>query len=182
MINTKADADGAMRNALSNYVLGLVFITHCDDLNWATIGKTTLIAMSPSLKTECSLAPLLSGISSLKNERPIAVREFQGMLRRAAVGESHELLVAYCESTNQFTKYRSVPWFQFARIARNTVSHKQGGIVCWPDDLRKAGLKEVFWRHRVIRESDHGNEFQITDAEILQLFGDMLGFLERELT
>ncbi len=181
LIVTKKDAEGALRNALRNYVLGLVFISHSDELNWSVIGSATLTTNAPPLRVDCPLYPLLGEISSLKRDRPSVVREFCGMLRRASIGESHELMTEYCYKTGQQAKYKGVSWFQFARIARNTVSHRQGGILRWPDDLKKSQIREVSWRHRVIRDSDEGHEFQMPDAEVLQLIGDMLEFLERGL-
>lgn len=182
LILTKPLATGALRNILHNYVLGLVFIGFSDELKWPEIGASVFTAESPPLRVDIPLAPLLGGISSLTKERPIAVREFLGMLRRASIAESHELLLAYCEHTTQFPKYKALTWFQFARIVRNAVSHKQGGIVEWPKDLKKAGVLEVKWRHRTIRPSDDATELQMPDAEGLQLIGDMMEFLEAGLT
>lgn len=98
------------------------------------------------------------------------------------MAEAHELLLAYCEHTNQFPTYKALAWFQFARIVRNAASHKQGGIIGWPKDLKNAGVSEVTWRHRTIRESDDGSELQMPDAEALQLIGDMMDFLAKSLT
>jgi hypothetical protein len=37
--------------------------------------------------------------------------------------EAHELILLYCEETQQFPIYKAEPWFQFARVLRNVMSH-----------------------------------------------------------
>ena len=63
--------------------------------------------------------------------------------------ESYELILLYCHETKQFQVYKAEPWFQFARILRNVVSHKEGGTLReWPKDLLANGITAVVWRNR----------------------------------
>jgi hypothetical protein len=74
------------------------------------------------------------------------------------------------------------PWFQFARIIRNVVSHKNGGILrAWPPDLSKAGTTSVAWRSRALELSNVGKPVEFTHNEALQLFADQMEFAHSKL-
>lgn len=49
--------------------------------------------------------------------------QLQKMIHRAALKELFELLRHYCHETKQMSLFKSAPWYQFARIARNSLSH-----------------------------------------------------------
>lgn len=50
---------------------------------------------------------------------PGFVRNYENSLLRTMLRESHELILLYCEETDQFALYKAESWFQFARILRN---------------------------------------------------------------
>ena len=80
--------------------------------------------------------------------------------------------------TNQYSVYKAEPWFQFARIIRNVVSHKDGGILrTWPRDLTKTGVTQVSWQNRTLDVSMVGQEIAFTHHEALWLFQDQLEFV-----
>lgn len=137
----------------------------------AVQGGTLTVALGP-----------LSKIMSDPPNRKILIEEFEKGLKRAVMSEGHELLLWYCEQTHQVDIYRSESWFQFARIIRNTVSHKQGGTLReWPHDLKKNGIIRVSWRDRIIDENMIGEEIQFSHAEALQLLKDQINFVENSL-
>lgn len=109
------------------------------------------------------------------------VDEFQKMLRRAAVAEGFEALTTYCHQSDQTEKFRSLTWYHFARILRNTVSHKQGEIIVWPPELTKKGISSVTWRHRTLDKAMEGSPLQFYDAEVLLLMADEIEFVEKSL-
>jgi hypothetical protein len=108
--------------------------------------------------------------------------EFENCLKRASVREGHEVILLYCEETNQFQLYKSQTWFQFARIIRNVVSHKQAGVLReWPNDLLKKGITQVTWRSRVLDASMVGTDVEFTIQEALQLLNDQIEFVRNTL-
>jgi len=57
------------------------------------------------------------------------------LLKHTLVRTTHEVIYMYCEETSQFATCRAEPWFQYARIVGNTLSHKDGAVLHrWPDD------------------------------------------------
>jgi len=56
-------------------------------------------------------------------DRQVAIKEFLTMLLRALLKESFELVRDYATNSKQDSLFRSQPWYQFARIIRNCVSH-----------------------------------------------------------
>jgi hypothetical protein len=128
------------------------------------------------------LAPLCASMLSPPDKK-IVIEEFENSLKRAALREGHELILLYCEETNQFPLYKSQSWFQFARIIRNIVSHKQAGILReWPRDLLREGITQASWRNRTLDVSIVGTEIDFTIQESLQLLLDQIEFAENTLT
>ncbi|HBR09734.1 TPA: hypothetical protein DD712_00520 [Candidatus Acetothermia bacterium] len=56
-------------------------------------------------------------------DRDIAVKEFLTSQIRALIKESFELIKNYCYETKQVSKFKAEPWYQFARMIRNCLSH-----------------------------------------------------------
>lgn len=110
------------------------------------------------------------------------LRNYENTLLRALLRESHELILLYCEDTNQFSIYKDEPWFQFARIMRNVVSHKQGGLLTkWPEDLRKKGTCTARWRNRTLDTTMIGSGISFYHNEALQLLNDQIEFVKLKL-
>jgi len=108
--------------------------------------------------------------------------EFENCLKRTTVREGHELILLYCEQTNEFHVYKAQPWFQFARIIRNVVSHKDAGVLReWPSDLRHAGISSVSWHHHVLAESMVGSAIAFTLYDALNLLKDQIDFARTKL-
>lgn len=130
---------------------------------------------------QVDLTPLVANLSN-PTDRKMLVEEYENGLKRALLREGHEVILAYCEATNQFSLYKAQPWFQFARIIRNVVSHKEGGILrTWPPDLTRAGITAVAWRTRTLDTSMVGKPIEFTHHEALQLFTDQMDFAQSKL-
>lgn len=171
-----------LENVLNNYIFGIAASRLVPDHVWETTKGKTAGFESPSGDTlTVDLSALASNMANPKDKK-ILVEEFENCLKRAIMREGHELILQYCEETGQFEKYESVSWFQFSRIIRNVVSHKQGGVLrVWPRDLTKKNVTSVSWRNRTLDTSLVGKDIQFTHNEALQLFIDQREFAKNIL-
>jgi hypothetical protein len=97
--------------------------------------------------------------------------------------EAHELILLYCEETQQLPVYRAEPWFQFARMLRNVMSHKEGGTLReWPTDLRKKGITSVTRRGRTFDTTMLGQRLVFYPPEGLELVNDQIDFVTVKLS
>jgi len=182
---TKQELLGAMNAILNNYLLGMLMTRVTRAENW-TSQKEEIASFQgpPPLEKDIltvNVKHIIQGMLNPSSNR-ILVIEFENVLKRALVSEGHEAILNYCEQSNQFPKYKATPWFQFARIIRNVVSHKTGGILQqWPGDLTKAGVTSVTWRHKTIDIGMVGKEVTATHYDVLKLYSDQLVFAEKEL-
>lgn len=120
---------------------------------------------------------------SNSGERIQLIDEYEKSLRRTLLREGYEVILDYCGGTNQLDKYKAEPWFQFVRIMRNVVSHKEGGILReWPINLMEKCITSVAWRNRVLGTSMVGQVVDFTPAEALTLFYDQMDFVHFKLT
>jgi hypothetical protein len=99
------------------------------------------------------------------------------------VRESHELILLYCHETKQFQVYKAEPWFQFARILRNIISHKEGGTLReWPKDLLRKGITSVAWHNRTFDTTMLGTGLTFYPPEGLELLKDQIDFVASKLS
>lgn len=175
----KKELMGALNNILNNFVLGMVLSRIVPAAEWQKLVNERATFKGPGGSLlHVDLAPLVANLSN-QTDRKILVEEYENGLKRALLSEGHEVILAYCEATNQFSLYKTQPWFQFARIIRNVVSHKDGGILrTWPQDLTKAGVATVAWRTRTLDASMVGKPIEFTHHEALQLFKDQMDFAQ----
>jgi hypothetical protein len=110
-------------------------------------------------------------------------RNYENSLLRTLVREAHELIMLYCEQSQQFAVYKAEPWFQFARILRNVISHKEGGTLReWPQDLLKKGITSVTWRKRTLDTTMIGHRVVFYPPEALELINDQVEFATAKLS
>jgi hypothetical protein len=108
--------------------------------------------------------------------------ELMKLLRRALLSEPAELVKQYCSTTDQTAALDSSSLFQFARILRNSTSHKDGGTLRWDHALtKKKGIDSISWRHMQLRQADDGKELLMLDGDILLLHQDIVEFARVEL-
>jgi hypothetical protein len=179
---TKTELLNALGNILTNNIYGLVLTRLVPDERWNTISPTVATFRGPQGDLiHIDIAPLCKNMVHPASKKNVT-EEFENCLKRASVREGHEVILLYCEETNQFQLYKSQTWFQFARIIRNVVSHKQAGVLReWPNDLLKKGITQVTWRSRVLDASMVGTDVEFTIQEALQLLNDQIEFVRNTL-
>jgi hypothetical protein len=180
MILTELNA--GLENVLNNVVFGLLLTRLVAPEAWASVDPP--IATFRGSKGDLlrlDVGPMCSQMANTEYKRALT-EEYENCLKRATVREGHELLLLYCEETHQFDIYKSQPWFQFARIIRNVVSHKDAGVLReWPRDLKKSGVSQVTWRHYVLDESMVGSAITFTLYDALLLLKDKIEFARTKL-
>lgn len=179
----KGELLSALSNTLQNFVLGILLTQCMPEEKWTSLTQGGIRIDWPNGTFFHADRNWVSDVLGKHQNRIIAIGELEKSLKRALLREGHELILLYCEETNQVGKYKAEPWFQFARIIRNVVSHKQGGILReWPKDLQKKGISSASWRSRIIEETNVGQEIQFTHQEALQLMTDQIIFAQNQLS
>lgn len=103
--------------------------------------------------------------------------EFAKMLLRNLTLDSYEALFQYCEDTKQLAKMQAQPWYRFARIVRNSLTHTQH----WRFNSRDLSQLPVTWKDKTIDASMDGQElsFDFYDWwDGCELYNEMLAFSE----
>jgi hypothetical protein len=178
---TKQELINAMHHVYGNLLLGNILLGFSDSIDWRLLGTLIHEVRSPELVFRADLRPVFRTTTSLRKDQPTMVDEFQKMLRRVAVAESFEALAMYCHQSDQISKFSELSWYRFAKILRNTVSHKQGELIRWPIEMTKKGISSVSWRHRTLDKTMEGTILQFYDAEVLALLIDEIDFVENSL-
>ena len=181
-MTTKNELLGALHNILNNFVFGMVLSRIVPPAEWQKLIRESATFKGPDGSLlHVDLAPLVANFSN-PVDRKILVEEYENGLKRALLSEGHEVILAYCEATDQFSLYKAQAWFQFARIIRNVVSHKDGGFLrTWPVDLTKTGVATVAWRLHLLDASMVGKPIEFKHHEALQLFKDQMDFAQSKL-
>ncbi len=113
-------------------------------------------------------------------------RKYENSLLRTLMREAHELILLYCEDTQQVPPlliYKAEPWFQFARVLRNIISHKEGGAFReWPKDLLKNGITSVAWRGKKFDTTMLGHRLVFYPTDGLELIKDQIEFVTAKLS
>ncbi len=110
-------------------------------------------------------------------------RNYENSLLRTLMRETHELILLYCEETQQSSVYKAEPWFQFARVLRNVISHKEGGTLrVWPRDLLERGVTSVTWRAKTFDTTMLNQPLVFYPTDGLELVKDQIEFAEARLS
>lgn len=170
-MTTKQELLGQLANAQNNYVLGLA----------ATSLFTEPLALEHLSKSNAAFGTYnvpfdqVSKLLDNKQDRDIAVKEFLTMLLRAIIKESFELIKDYSDETNQSALFKGQPWFQFARIIRNCISHNFQ-FEFTPYDK---GLLPVAWKGKTITLALDGQPLPLSlfgYVEAWELFSEFKAF------
>ena len=150
----KPELLGQLTNAKNNYVLGLAAMS--------------LFSESSSIEHLRSSHASFGGYTvkfdqvnlllALDNDRQIALKEFLTMLIRALLKESFELVREYSENSKQTNLLTAQPWYQFARLIRNCVSH-DFHFRFTSNDMKKL---PVTWNTRVVDAPLQGKPLTIS--------------------
>lgn len=174
---TKRELLSQLENAKNNYILGLAALS--------------LFAEEPSLahleKSEARFGSYTVSFAQvatlLRNraDRDIAVKEFLKMLLRALIKESFELLKTYTVETSQDASFRGEPWYQFARLIRNCLSHSFT-FEFRPHDRK---ILPISWRGRCVTTDMDGAPLTLEFFGYVQaweLFSDFAEFARNRLS
>jgi len=174
---TKKELIGQLENAKNNYILGM-----------AAISLFSNEKVYPILeKSEAKFGTYTIGFEQVKNllinptDRAIAVQEFLTSHIRAVIKESFELIKKYCDSTNQDSKFKAEPWYHFARMIRNCLSHNYR----FEFNKYDKTLLPVIWRSRTIDASMNGRYLELKFfgyTETWELFMEYQKFADNKLT
>jgi len=166
-----------LENAKNNYILGL-----------AAISLFSNEKVYPVLEeSQAKFGTYTIEFKQVKNllikpaDRKIAVKEFITSQIRALIKESFELIKNYSDETNQDSKFKLEPWYQFARIIRNCLSHN------FKFEFRKYDktLLPVTWKSRTIDTSMDGKHLELKFfgyVETWELFMEYQKFVDNKLT
>ena len=150
---TKKELIGQVENAKSNYILGL-----------AAISLFSNEKVYPILEeSHCKFGTYTVEFKQVKNllmkpgDRDIAIKEFLNSQIRALIKESFELIKNYCNETNQVPTFQGEPWYQFARMIRNCLSHN------FRFEFKKydKSLLPVSWKNRTIDSTMDGKHLEL---------------------
>lgn len=101
------------------------FIACCATMYFMANEKTYELLKMGKLKTSMFEISFDGFAETLENKafRELVISNFGKMAIRTFVKEYVELVKSYCEISNQLNLFRRQPWYQFARIIRNCLSH-----------------------------------------------------------
>lgn len=160
---------------LNNFLYGCVCPTLVPPELWRAVSLQTAVFGDVEIK----LGPL---VKFARNADYTAAegfkRNYENSLLRAMMREAHELILLYCRETGQFQIYEAQPWFQFARVLRNVVSHAEGGTLRrWPK-----GITSVTWREKTFDATMLGRRLVFYPPDGLELLKDQIEFVREKLS
>jgi hypothetical protein len=181
---TKDELLNGLNNVLNNFLYGFVCPKLMPAEIWKNASSKTAVFASHDGEVQVHLGPLTrQAFDADYSPRDGFKRNYENSLLRALLRESHELILWYCEETHQFPAYKAEPWFQFARILRNVISHKEGGTLReWPKDLTSKGITSVTWRGRTIDTTMLSHRLVFYPPEGLELVKDQVEFVTAKLS
>lgn len=145
---TKEELLNQLSHTKNNYIIGLASLSMFKSGQAVPLLERHAAAFGEYTVTFDQLAELLRKAS----DREIALNEFNKMLMRTTIKESFEHIKEYCQDTNQFPLLKSEPWYEFARIIRNFLSHNCRFIFNKYDRERLP----IRWKDFEITEAMHG--------------------------
>lgn len=173
---TKIQLLNQLQNAKNNYILGLAALSLFSDKR-----------IFPVLEeTHAKFGTYTVEFKQVKNllmqpaDRDIAVKEFFTSQIRALIKESFELIKNYCNETKQDSKFKTEPWYQFARMIRNCLSHN------FKFEFSKydKGILPVSWKSRTIDIAMDNNHLELSFfgyVETWELFTEYQTFVNSRL-
>jgi hypothetical protein len=170
---TKNELISQLENAKNNWILGLAAISLFNNEESLPILE----------KRHCKFGGYtvqfkqVSNLLSNPSDRDIAIKEFLKSQKRALIKESFELIKDYCDVTNQSSSFKAEPWYQFARMIRNCLSHNYR----FEFKNHDKKLLPVLWKNRTIDSSMDGQELQLNYVETWEFFSEYQDFVENRL-
>lgn len=174
---SKDDLISQLQNAKNNYILGLAAVSLFSNKKSLSILKESYASFGKYRVQFDQVNNLLSNLS----DRNIAVNEFINSQIRVLIKESFELIKDYCADTNQNSTFKAEPWYQFARIIRNCLSHNFRFEFRSNDNK----LLPVSWKNKTIDSSMDGQYLMLEFfgyVETWELFEEFLDYAENRLS
>jgi hypothetical protein len=168
---TKQELLNQLTNAKNNYILGLAGISLFAAPEAYPILEKSHAAFGTYTVQFAQLADLLRN----PKDREIAVKEFLVSQIRALIKESFELVKDYCLSSGQETLFYAEPWYQFARMIRNCLSHSYR----FEFNRYDQKLLPISWRGNTITSAMNGQNLTLDFfgyVETWELFQEFHGF------
>ncbi len=172
----KKELISQIKNAKNNYVFGL-----------AAISLLSNEKVYPILEeSNAKFGNYTVEFKHVKNllmkpaDRGIAIKEFLNSQIRVLIKESFELIKNYCNETKHESTFKSEPWYQFARMIRNCLSHN------FKFEFNKydKSLLPVSWKNRTIDATMDGEHLELKFfgyVETWELFSEYQDFVENRL-
>ncbi len=165
-----------LENAKNNYILGL-----------AAISLFSNEKVYPILEeSHAKFGTYTLEFKQVKNllmkptDRGLAIKEFLTSQIRALIKESFELIKNYCNETKQASTFKAEPWYQFARMIRNCLSHN------FKFEFNKydKSVLPVSWNCRTIDSTMDGKHLKLNFfgyVETWELFTEYQNFVANRL-
>lgn len=165
-----------LENAKNNYILGLAALAlFAAEESYPFLEKSICSFGSYSLSF-AQVANLLRK----QEDKEIATQEFMKMLLRALIKETFELVKGYCEVSSQASLFTRQPFYQFARLIRNCLSHN----FRFEFNKYDKGLLPVSWKTKKVTLAMDGNFLELSFfgyVETWELFTEMQTFAKDAL-
>ena len=173
---TKDELLSQLENAKNNYILGLA----ARALFASEESYPILERSSCNFGTYTFTFAQVAGLLRVPKDRDPALNEFIKMLIRALVKESFEIIKNYCDASSQSSSFTGQPWYQFARMMRNCLSHN------FRFEFRKydMSLLPVKWKDCNLTSAMDGTYLELSTfgyGEAWELFTEMKSFAENIL-
>ncbi len=173
---TKAELVSQLENAKNNYILGLAGISLFASPQAYPILEKKRAQFGTYTVEFRQVVQLLRKAE----DREIAIKEFLTSQIRALIKESFELIKDYCDSTGQAALFKAEPWYQFARMIRNCLSHN----FRFEFNNYDRGLLPVSWSTRTITTAMDGEHLKLGFfgyVETWELFREYQSFVQSRL-
>lgn len=172
----KSEIEPKLNTAKNNYVLGLAAVSLFATPEAYPILEKHSASFGKYSVSFDQVARLLRN----SDDRDIAVKEFLKSQIRALIKESFELIKDYCADTGQTGALEAEPWFQFARMIRNCLSHN----FKFEFNPHDKSLLPVSWGPRTIEIGMDGTHLELKFfgyVETWELFQEYQGFVRERL-
>ena len=173
---TKKELISQVENAKNNYILGLAAISLFSNKKVYPILEESHAKFGTYTVEFKQIKNLL-----MKTEnQDIAIKEFLTSQIRALIKESFELIKNYCNETNQVSTFKAEPWYQFARMIRNCLSHN----FRFEFNKYDNSLLPVSWKNRTIDSTMNDKHLELIFfgyVETWELFTEYQDFVANRL-
>jgi len=148
------------------------FIKKCSE------GKSSLAVLKTQLpEGEITLAQFFKKLDGMNNSAIVETkRNANRFLARNYFKELYRITESYCYSSNQEDVLKEQPWYQFARILVNCVSHSN-----LFEARRYKKELPVNYKGLSITEKNDGKQINVTLQFILELGEEILKFTKKKI-